>query len=82
MAQSPPVQPLQVLREKAGLTQQDLAKQAGVYQSAVSRVENGTQPSLVNALKLCRALNTSVEEVFGHFVPPVRTTPAKRTKAA
>lgn len=82
MAQPLPVQPLQLLREKAGLTQQELAKQANVYQSAVSRAENGAQPSLVNALKLCRALNTSVEEAFGHLVPPVRTTPAKRTKAA
>jgi putative transcriptional regulator len=56
---------LRELRERAGLTQAELAAMAEVSRKTVNTVENGVFiPSTVLALRLARALSASVEELF------------------
>ena len=51
------------------LTQQELAQRAGVSRRTVVRLENGgNMPTLRVAVKLCRALECSLEEVFPSHV--------------
>ena len=57
---------IQVHRESAGLTQGELAEKAGVTRKTVNTVERGHYvPSTVLALRLARALSTTVDELFG-----------------
>jgi putative transcriptional regulator len=52
-------------RARRHLTQGDLAELVGVSRKTINTVENGVFiPSTVLALRLARALNTSVEELF------------------
>lgn len=52
-------------RERAGLTQAGLAELVGVSRKTVNTVENGVfTPSTILALKLAKALDTTVEELF------------------
>ncbi len=52
-------------REKAGLTQAELAAQMGVSRKTVNTVENGVfTPSTIVALKFARALGRPVEALF------------------
>lgn len=52
-------------RERAGLTQAGLAELVGVSRKTVNTVENGVfTPSTILALKLAKALDTSVEQLF------------------
>jgi putative transcriptional regulator len=56
---------LKTLRTQAGLTQADLAERVGVTRKTINTVENGVFiPSTVLALKLARALSTTVEGLF------------------
>ena len=56
---------LRELREAKGLTQAQLADLIGVSRKTVNTVENGVfVPSTVVALKLARALGSSVEALF------------------
>ncbi|HLH77509.1 MAG TPA: substrate-binding domain-containing protein [Candidatus Binataceae bacterium] len=49
-----------------GLTQNDLARQAGISRQALGAIEAGTyQPGVAVALKLARVLSESVENLFG-----------------
>jgi DNA-binding XRE family transcriptional regulator len=53
------------LRQKAGMTQVQLAKAAGVGQSTVAMWESkGIQPTVGNAVKLARALGLTVEQLY------------------
>jgi putative molybdopterin biosynthesis protein len=68
---------LRLARQARGLSQQHLARMAGVSRQAVSAVEAGlSHPSLRAALALARALGLTVEELFGPAMPepsvPVR----------
>jgi len=68
---------LRLARRARGLSQQQLARMAGVSRQAVSAVEAGlSDPSLRAALALGRALGLTVEELFGPAMPepsvPVR----------
>lgn len=47
------------------MDQTELAGAAGVSQSTVSRAENGEGVSLTSAQRLARALDTTVEALFG-----------------
>lgn len=59
---------LREARTAAGLTQAQLAELIGVSRKTINTVENGVfVPSTTLALKLARALKTSVEELF--FLP-------------
>jgi len=53
-------------RTRRGWTQAELADRVGVSRKTVNTVENGVfVPSTVLALKLARALQTRVENLFG-----------------
>jgi transcriptional regulator with XRE-family HTH domain len=53
-------------RAKKGFTQMQLACEIGCEQGLVSLYERGVNtPSLHNALRLARALGTTVEALFG-----------------
>jgi putative molybdopterin biosynthesis protein len=61
---------LRLARRARGLSQQQLARMAGVSRQAVSAVEAGlSDPSLRAALSLGRALGLTVEELFGPAMP-------------
>ena len=52
-------------RAEVGLTQAELAEACGVTRKTVNTVENGIfVPSALLALKLARALNIGVEQLF------------------
>ena len=52
-------------RGELGLTQAELAERVGVTRKTVNTVENGVfVPSALLALKLARALNEPVENLF------------------
>ena len=52
-------------RTELGLTQAELAERVGVTRKTVNTVENGVfVPSTILALKLAKALDRSVEELF------------------
>lgn len=52
-------------RTQAGLTQGELAELIHVSRKTINTVENGVFiPSTILALKLAKALDTSVEELF------------------
>jgi putative transcriptional regulator len=52
-------------RAALGLTQAELAERCGVTRKTVNTVENGVfVPSALLALKLARALDLAVEELF------------------
>lgn len=56
---------LKLLRKKLGITLEVLADKAGMTKSYLSKVERGLNtPSIASALKLARALNVNVEELF------------------
>jgi putative transcriptional regulator len=53
------------LRGELGLTQAELAEACGVTRKTVNTVENNVfTPSALLALKLARALNVTVEQLF------------------
>ncbi len=52
-------------REAAGWTQAELAERVGVSRKTINTVENGVfVPSTVVALKVARALGTTVDDLF------------------
>lgn len=56
---------LKLLRKKLGITLEVLAENVGMTKSYLSKVERGLNtPSIAAALKLARALNVNVEELF------------------
>lgn len=55
---------LETIRRNRDLQQQELADLAKVPQATISRVESGKGTTLKSALKIARALDLSVEEVF------------------
>ena len=53
------------LRKAAGLRQEDLANQVGVSRQTIIAVENDKyDPTLELAMKLARALEKNVEDIF------------------
>jgi transcriptional regulator with XRE-family HTH domain len=56
---------LSELRRTRGLSQEELAEEAGLHRTYVSSAERGQRNvSLVNIEKLCRALRTDMAEMF------------------
>lgn len=52
-------------REKTGLTQAEVAKQAGITTRSYQNVEKGVQdPKTSTAILIAKALNSTVEELF------------------
>ena len=59
-------------RDELGLSQADLARRAGLQQSALSHYESGTRrPSFTNLKRLCRALNVSADYLIGNSERPI-----------
>ncbi len=62
------------LRTQAGLTLNDLARQAGISLSAVSKIENGqTSPTYDTIQRLAISLGVDVTELFGSKPKPAAT---------
>lgn len=59
----PTPQELRILRKRAGLTQKELAKKAGISQSLVARIESGSVDPRVSTLR--KILNVLSEETSG-----------------
>lgn len=56
---------VQVLREKAAVTQEELAGKVGVSRQTIIAIEKGNYtPSVLLALKLARYFKSNVEEIF------------------
>lgn len=56
---------LRVHRAIRDLTQAELAERAGITRASVNAIEGGRMvPSILLALKLARALDVSVDELF------------------
>jgi len=56
---------LKAAREMSGKTQAQVAKEAGITEVAYQRYEYDTrQPSARTAIRIARALNTTVEKLF------------------
>ena len=52
-------------RKKSNLTQRQLAEKVGILYQVLQRYENGTRiPSVDTAIRIARALNATVEEIF------------------
>lgn len=57
------------LRQKQGLTQDQLSALANVPRICISRYESGKYfPSISNAMKLAKALGVTVDELIGKKV--------------
>lgn len=57
---------LKLFREKAGLTQEEFAKQVGITRPSVSLIEQGKRKvSVAEFVKFCGALGCSYEELIG-----------------
>lgn len=60
----PTPQELRILRKRAGLTQKELAKRAGISQSLVARIESGSVDPRVSTLrKIMNVLNEAVGDI-------------------
>ncbi|ALV63157.1 putative HTH-type transcriptional regulator [Thermococcus sp. 2319x1] len=56
---------LHELREKRGLTQEELAKALGVTRQTIIAIEKGKyNPSLELAFKIARFFNVKIEDIF------------------
>ena len=67
---------LKILRQKHGLSQQQLADLAGMKQSQVFRVENNQAGlTIENALKICEILNEPLENLWDQTY---KNKPAKK----
>lgn len=56
---------VQKFREKAKITQEDLAKSIGVTRQTIIAIEKGNYtPSVLLALKIAKFFNTTVEKLF------------------
>ena len=57
---------LRELREYHGISQSELARQVGVGKTTIGEAERGDRlPNVVTAIRIARALNTTVEELWG-----------------
>ena len=72
---------LRALREKAGLTLRELARQVGEHPSNVSYWERtGRAPRADLLLPMSKALGVAVEELLGESKPQRAATPGGKTR--
>ena len=58
---------LKELRARLGVNQQEMGRLVGASRQTISQIERGDySPSVTLALKLARALNVTVEEIFAY----------------
>ena len=53
-----------IIRLRSAMTQNELAKKAGVSRSTISAIERGSSISLENLIKIANALNIKVADLF------------------
>ncbi|MYA41620.1 MAG: helix-turn-helix transcriptional regulator [Gemmatimonadetes bacterium] len=59
---------LKAFRKERGLTQTELAERCGFVQPAITRWETGgVELSLPNAVRLCKALDVSLDQLCGRI---------------
>lgn len=70
---------MRMARKNAGLTQDDLARDAGVYKNTICLLETGrTQGSIETIELLADALGISIDEYVGHKVTPKKMAKNER----
>lgn len=70
-----PDHPVRARRSDLKITQAELATSVGVSRQTVSAVEGGDYaPSVYLALRIARALDTTVEDLFAHALDSGETT--------
>ena len=58
---------LKTIREKAGLTQEELAEKTGICQTGISRVEKGVSDFVGQRWKIiAKALECSIDDLIGN----------------
>ncbi|HEY9627681.1 MAG TPA: helix-turn-helix transcriptional regulator [Coleofasciculaceae cyanobacterium] len=68
--------PLKQLREKAGLTQEELSRRCGIPLRTYQRWESGesaARPNIPQVKALCRELKIAIEELPDEFGPGGRS---------
>lgn len=56
---------VRMYRERAGLSQKELAEMVGVGQQMIAKYEEGSKiPNVFNAVQLAKALNTTCETLI------------------
>jgi len=62
------------MRQRAGLTQEELGEKAGLQRNFISSLELAQkQPSLVTVFKIAKALNISADELIRHVVEKIKS---------
>lgn len=57
---------LKDLRDYHGISQRELARRIGVGKTTISEIERGGRlPNVLTAIRIARALETTVEEIWG-----------------
>ncbi len=57
---------LKDLRDYYGISQRELARRIGVGKTTISEIERGDRlPNVLTAIRIARALETTVEEIWG-----------------
>ena len=57
---------LKDLRDYQGISQRELARRIGVGKTTISEIERGDRlPNVLTAIRIARALETTVEEIWG-----------------
>ena len=56
---------LKELIDDYGMTQKELADHVGIAEVSYQRIEYGQRPSLRTAIRIARALDTTVETLWG-----------------
>lgn len=67
---------LQAAREQSGKTQAQVAKEAGITEVAYQRYEyDKREPGVRTAIRIARALDSTVEALFGAATPESASEP-------
>lgn len=67
-------QVIREMRQRAGLTQEELGEKAGLQRNFISSLELAQkQPSLVTVFKIAKALNISADELIRHVVEKIKS---------
>jgi transcriptional regulator with XRE-family HTH domain len=72
---------LRHLRQRAGITQTEMARRLGISQPTLNRLENAAQNTTLKTLNaLCRALACSVGELFAGRIQVDRRRRRRRVR--
>ena len=67
---------LRAAREQSGKTQAQVAKEIGVSELSYQRYEyDKREPGVRTAIRISRALNSTVEDLFGAATPDIEKEP-------